>query len=206
MKAERVIRRRAKKRALRGLIINSLYGASQVALGVWTASRWFVTAGAYYMILSIMRFGVLSLGREEKSGNAKGNRFVNIFCGLMFFVLDAVLAVTVYLTATEDIGTEYHEIIMIAIAVYTFSKLSAAVFNFTACRKYNSSVLTVLRNISLADAAASVFSLQRSMLVSFGEMSAEKIQLFNILTGTGVFITVLLLAVSLLKRKKNLTV
>ncbi len=206
MKAKRVVIRRAKKRALTGLIINLLYGVLQSALGLLTASMWLAAIGAYYIILSIMRFGVLMIGREGKNAEGGGKDFVKGFCGFMLLVLDAVLAVTVYLTAAEGIGVKYHEIIMITMATYTFSKAAAAIVNLKRCQKYKYPVLTVLRNISLADAVASVFSLQRSMIVSFGEMSVEKIQLFNILTCTGVFITVMILALNLLKRNKNLTV
>jgi len=47
----------------------------------------------------------------------------------------------------------------------------------------------------------SIFALQRSMLVSFGEMSTSNTQLFNILTGTAVWIIVLLLAINLIGGK-----
>ena len=64
-----------------------------------------------------------------------------------------------------------------------------------------SPVLRTLRNIALADACVSIYSLQRSMLVSFPGMEAAEIQLFNILTGTAVWLTVLFLGINLIGGK-----
>ena len=53
-------------------------------------------------------------------------------------------------------------------------------------RRNPSPLLAAIRGISYAEAAASVLTLQRSMLVSFGAMSAGNIHLMNALTGAGV--------------------
>ena len=53
-------------------------------------------------------------------------------------------------------------------------------------------------NYGLADAVVSIYTLQRSMLVSFPGMTPENIQIFNILTGTGVWIFLLVLGVLLI--------
>ena len=59
-----------------------------------------------------------------------------------------------------------------------------------------------LRNISLASAAVSVFSLQRSMLVSFEGMSAENIVVMNGLTGTAIYLLVFILGINLIGGKR----
>ena len=71
---------------------------------------------------------------------------------------------------------------MITIAVYAFTKITIAIINFVKARKSNSATVKVLRNIALADAAVSIFSLQRSMLVSFPGMKQNEILIFNILS------------------------
>ena len=45
-----------------------------------------------------------------------------------------------------------------------------------------------LRNIALADACVSVYSMQRSMLQSFPGLTPAEILVFNILTGTAVWL------------------
>lgn len=82
--------------------------------------------------------------------------------------------------------SESQEIMMITIAAYTFYKAAMAIVNAIKARRQQSSWLTAIRNIGCADAAASLLTLQRSMLVSFGGMSNRDISLMNALTGAGV--------------------
>lgn len=177
-------------------MINSVYGIGNAVLGIITNSMWMITISAYYIIISIMRFSVMLC-------NGENELFVKRFSGYMFFVLDTVLIITTYLTITQNTGTKYNEIIMISVATYTFTKITLAAVNLCKSRKYNSPVLTTIRNISFADAAVSVFSLQRSMLVSFGDMSITDIKLFNTLTGVGVCVIVAVLGINLIRREKT---
>jgi divalent metal cation (Fe/Co/Zn/Cd) transporter len=92
---------------------------------------------------------------------------------------------------------------MITMALYAFTKVTLAIINLTKARRQRSSAESALRSISLADALVSIASLQRSMLVSFGEMTASEIRLFNILTGSGVCILVFILGLNLLMKKRE---
>ena len=98
-------------------------------------------------------------------------------------------------------GIKHHEIVMITIALYTFTKITLAIINLVKVKQYPSPVFKALRSISFADALVSVFSLQRSMLVSFEGMSAGDIRLFNILTGGAVCVAVLILGLHLIGGK-----
>ena len=69
-------------------------------------------------------------------------------------------------------------------------------------KKTASPIVRTLRNISLADAFVSVYALQRSMLVTFPGMMPDDIRLFNIMTGTAVWIVVLLLGINLIGGKR----
>ena len=132
------------------------------------------------------------------------NLFAKIsFSGVMLMCLSIVLSGTVILTIRQDIGTKFHEIIMITIATYTFTKLVFAIINLCKSKKLNFPIIKSLRNISLADAAVSIFSLQRSMLTSFEGMEIADIRLFNALTGTAVCIIVLILGINLLRNGRE---
>ena len=65
-----------------------------------------------------------------------------------------------------------------------------------------SPALKTLRNIALADACVSVYTMQRSMLQSFPGLTPAEIQIFNILTGTAVWIIVLFLGINLIGGKR----
>lgn len=184
---------RTLKMAFVSLTFNTVFSAYHLILGVWSRSWWIITLGAYYLVLSIIRFNVLIIRRQRAS--------IMRFVGVLLLVLSIPLAGTVILAVVKDRGRTQHEILMIAMATYAFTKITLATINLIKARKNNSSKHLTLRNISFADAFVSIFALQRSMLVSFGEMKASHITLFNILTGTAVWLIVLLLGINLIGGK-----
>ena len=185
---------RTLKLALVSLIFNTVYSAYHIIFGIATHSWWFFTIGIYYAILSIVRFVVL---------RHKGKKqFVIRFTGIMLMVLSLPLIGTVILAFVKDRGTEFHLIVMLAIAVYAFTKITLATIKWTKARKSKSVKWITLRNISFADAFVSIFSLQRSMLVSFEGMSEIEIRIMNVATGSAVCIIVFLLGLNLVQSKR----
>lgn len=180
--------------ALLGLLFNVAFGAYNVVFGIFTHSWWLLTVGIYYAILSIVRFVVL---KTKGSGS-----FITKFTGVMLMLLSLPLVGTVILAVVRDRGMVMHEIVMIAMAVYSFTKITLAIINIIKSRKSASARLITLRNVSLADACVSIFALQRSMLVSFGEMSATDICIFNAVIGSAVCVIVFLLGLNLVRNKK----
>lgn len=187
---------RTRKLALVSLLFNMVYSAYHIIFGITTHSWWFFTIGIYYAILSIVRFVVL---------RHKGKKhFVIRFTGIMLMVLSLSLVGTVILAFVKDRGTEFPLIVMLAIAVYTFTKITLATIKWIKARKSKSVKLITLRNISFADAFVSIFSLQRSMLVSFEGMSEIEIRIMNVATGSAVCIIVFLLGLNLVQQKRRI--
>lgn len=181
--------------------INILYALYNGLLGAIGHSWWFAAFGVYYMLLSIMRlFAVLY---ERRVNGRKNEAFVMKISGVLLVLLSVVLASTVYMAANSDKAQQYHEIIMITIAAYTFTKLTLAIINAVKVKKTKSPILVTIRNISCADAAASIVSLQRSMFASFEGTSETDIFIMNICTGTAAFLFVLILGISMVKANKH---
>lgn len=176
-----------------GLLTNILFSAYHLGVGIWWNSWWLLTLGCYYLILSIVRFCIL---QKKKITTATMQ-----FMGIMLILLSVTVAGTVILSTITDRGHKLHEILMIAMAVYAFAKITIAIINFIKSHRKASKRLRLLRNISLAHAFVSIFALQRSMLVSFGNMSTGNILLFNSLTGIAVWIIVALLGINLIRKK-----
>ena len=170
------------------------YSAYHIIFGVTASSWWLFTIGIYYVILSIVRFSVLQSRIQE--------RFYIRFTGIMLMVLSLPLAGTVILAFVKERGKEFHLIVMLVIAIYAFTKITLASVNWVKSRKSTSAKLITLRNLSFADAFVSIFSLQRSMLVSFEGMSETEIRIMNIATGSAVCIIVFLLGLNLVHKKK----
>lgn len=181
--------------------LHLLYALYHGALGVLCRSVWFAALCAYYIVLSAMRFSVILCGYGSRSDpSADMERFVMRFCGGLLILLSIILAGTNYISLSQNIAIKRDEIVMITIAAYTFTKLAAVIVKAVKRRKDPSMLLAVLRNISYAEIAASILTLQRSMLVSFGEMEEGNIRVMNILSGSAVFLFVLALGIAAVRR------
>lgn len=183
--------------------INFLYAVGNCVIGFLTHSWWFITVGAYYTVLAITRFSVLQVGRKA-GGNYDTEHFARRITGILLVILSVCIVGVNILSALKDRGTAFHKIIMITIATYTFAKITLAIIGMVKAKRSASAVSQTLRNISLADACVSVYTMQRSMLVSFPGMEANEILILNIFTGTAVWIVVLFLGMNLIGGKYTL--
>lgn len=177
------------------LVLNMVYSAYHMIFGGITQSWWLLTIGTYYVILSILRFSVLS---TKSTGP-----FIRIFTGVMLMVLSIPLAGIIILSHAKDRGTHFHLIPMLTIALHAFTKITLATINLIRARKQLMEKEVILRNISFADALFSILSLQRSMLVSFDGMTKTGIQAMNLATGSCVCVIVFFLGCNLIRTKKS---
>lgn len=187
------------KSAWLSLGVNLAYGLYAGTLGALERSWWFLALAAYYIVLAVMRFASL---RSIEKADLETERFITRFIGGMCLFLAVTLAGTTYLSFSGGYATGHHEIVMITMALYAFTKITLAIINLLRAGKSARPAVRCLRNLSLADAAVSIFALQRSMLVSFTGMSASNIQLMNALTGTAVYLFVALLGINLIGGKR----
>ena len=182
------------------LAFNAVYALGNCAVGFLTHSWWFITVGAYYTVLTVTRYSVLQVKRKA-SGSYDTELFARRITGILLVVLSFCIVGVNILSAIKDRGSDFHEIVMITIATYTFTKITVSIIGMTKAKHSASPVLKTLRNISLADACVSVYTMQRSMLVSFPGMEAKDILILNIFTGTAVWIVVLFLGINLIGGK-----
>jgi len=191
---------RIAKNPYTSLAINFAYAAGNCVVGFYGHSWWFITIGAYYIVLASTRFSVLKL-KQRANGNLDLELFSRRLTGVLLIVLSVCLVGVNILSAIKERGTVFHEIVMIAIATYTFTKITIAIIGMVKARRVASPIIKTLRNISFADAFVSIYTMQRSMLVSFPGLEPTEIQLLNILTGTAVWMIVLFLGINLIGGK-----
>lgn len=190
------------KFAITSLSINLLYSIYNGIIGITSNSLWFISLSVYYTVLSISRFLVLNLSRKSRK-NSSAENAVKKLTGFMFILLSISLAGTTILTLSNDKETRYHKILMISIAVFTFIKITLAIINLVKAKKKDSDIIKALRSISFCDAFVSIFSMQRSMLVSFPGLTNFEIKIFNILTGSAVCLMILVMGIGLLMNKEK---
>lgn len=181
--------------------INVIYAFYNGILGIIDNSWWYLTFCVYYLVLSIMRIYVIT-GERKATDFAYEKRIMRVVGSLLIVLSTAMAGSVILCTVLEPVAAK-HEIVMITIALYTTIKVTLAIVNAVKARRFNSPVLTTVRNISCADAAASVVSLQRSMFVSFGEAGATDVFIMNIATGTAAFLFILILGIFMIASKKG---
>ena len=181
-------------------IINLVFAIYNCVLGIASHSWWFISVGAYYIILSIMRIAVIAFSARDR----KNERFIMKFSGVMIFMISIVLCGIVYMTIGYSGATKYHEIAMITIALYAFTKITLAIVGYVKSRKDYTPCIRTLHSIAVMDSVVSIYSLQRSMLVSFEGMTTENIIIFNTLSGIGMCLIVITIGINLIRegRKK----
>ena len=182
---------------------NLFYAIYHCILGVLNLSFWFIAMCAFYGILATMRFSAVLYERtHQKLSSDDTELFVMKLSGILLVVLGVVLAAVNYISLSQNIAAKHEEIIMITIATYTFYKITIAIVKAVKQRKKSSPLLKTIRNIGYAEVSASILTLQRSMLVSFGSMSAGKIHFMNAVTGAIICLFVLILGSSMIIKSK----
>lgn len=185
--------------ATASLALNLLYALYNGILGIFTHSFWFVTMCSYYIILSAMRFSAVTFERKRQSKSTDiTEAFIMKICGIMLIFLMCIVSTSVYLSFRFDVAVKYHEIVMITIATYTFTKTTLAIIKVVKIEKKRSMLLTTIRNISFADAGISLLSMQRSMLASFGDINDKSSLILNAFLGAIVCLYILLLGVRMI--------
>ena len=182
------------KTAIVSLSFNTVCGAYHVFFGGITRSWWLLTVGVYYCMLSSMRF-VIVCSKKSEGVLAR-------FTGRMLMLLSLPLVGTVVLAAMGEGRRRLHEVTVIGVAVYAFTKILLATVKLIRSRKNASQKIRSLRNVSFSTACVSVFSLQRTMLTSLGDMTEAGVLWLNVTTGTCVCVIVFWLGFRLVRERR----
>lgn len=181
---------------------NAVYGVFNGVLGIVYGSVWFATMCVYYLMLGYMRLWVTSF--NEQKARRRTERGTMKLCGIALIFLAVVLSGSVVLSFKYPVAKKYDKIIMITIATYTFVIAFLAVRNSVKAQKEKSLRMIALRNISLGGATASILSLQRSMIPTFGDGgSTHFANVMEGATGMGAFVIITALGVSMLVQSRK---
>ena len=181
------------------LAMNLLYGTGHAVLGLMDGSVWLLIMAAYYILLGMMRFGAVLTERKHAS-----ERFVLRFCGGMLMALALVMGAATAISLIQERAVPHGIVIMLIIAIYTFWKMTMAIIHTVQAHRSGTPLTRTIRNITLANALASLMTMQRSMLVSFqGEATAQEMLLLNICTGAAVCLLVFLMGLNMVFEEKG---
>ena len=180
--------------------ISLAYVAINLLTWHWVRSWWFVVLAGYYSIMAVMRFLLVGYFRKNEIGASLPAEWRRArSCAFILLLVNLSLSGAVLMILFQNRGYDYPGILIYVMALYSFYSTIHAVIDIIKYRKLGSPVLSTAKIVSLSAALVSMLNLETAMFAQFGgEMSPENQQLFIILTGAGVSITVVTLSVWLI--------
>lgn len=179
------------------LAVNLLYVVLNAVSGFLYHTAWFFVLAFYYAILAVMRFLLVRFVNRTGIGNDRfGELRRSRLCGAILLTVNLALSGAVLMILYQDKGYEYHGILIYVMASYTFYITTAAIINLVKYRKLGSPVMSMSKIINMAAALVSMLALETAMFSQFGEeMTPEHQRLMIALTGAGVSIVIVTMAV-----------
>lgn len=178
----------------RGLLINSVFAIFKILLGFLYNSPWLFAMAGYNMLLSIMRFIVIyrsqKKGLTELEERRRGLQSYQV-CGWLVMLLNIATSVIMYMVIVQKQTIEYHMIVTIGLAAFTFYCFIMAIINMVKFRERTNPVYATIKRIDMVKAIVSIFTLQVAMLTSFsGQGQSIDTGLMNTLTGVAVTVAI----------------
>lgn len=151
------------------LVINMLYAAMKMVSGIVYGSVWFITLAAYYILLAVMRFLLLTSARKRHVRSSIAAEFRRYrVCGVLLAVMTLALSGMILFIVRQDGGYDYPGVLIYVMAMYAFYAVITAVINIIKFRKHGSPVLSAAKAINLTAALVSMLALETAMLSQFG--------------------------------------
>ena len=193
-------RARVIAKAVCALIFNLLFAFYNGILGALTSSIIFVASSIYYLLLSSMRFLAVFLDRKGKEQN---DRLTASIVGVMLIILSVCFHITVIISMKAKTAARYGTITMIAIATFTFVKITMAMITAVRHRGEPSMLYKAINAVRYSEVAVSLLTMQQSMLVSFDGAAETGAVILNACTGAGVCFFILALGIITLNNSRK---
>lgn len=193
--------------AIGSFAISIAYGAYNITLSALNSSLWYGALAIYYILLAIMRGGVLVFHNKKRKARKNDKAIENERikqikkyrnCGILLVIIIAAISLAVAEMIGDDKTFEHTGLMIYASATYTFYKITIAIINIVRAKKQTDMTVQAIRNINMADALVSMLALQTSLLHAFGDENGKGNGFDKILNGvTGLVVCVLVVALGI---------
>ena len=177
---------------------NTMYGIFQLWLGFYHHTFWFLSLGAYYVCLAVMRYFLLKHTRRYEAGEKIRTELLKYrACGWVFLIMNLALTVIVFFMVYRNRTFVHHMITAIAMAAYTFTAFTFAIINVIKYRRFNSPVFSASKAISFASACVSMLTLTSTMLTTFSDGTMGELERKLMLGSVGFAVSGVVLAMAI---------
>ena len=177
--------------------INFIYGIFKTVAGVVIGSAWIGSDGIYNLVQALIQ--LFQILRRKKAGDLKRQWRAYRFCGVMILVMHLTLIGIVFQTVNWNRAEEAGEIMVIATATFAFYKFINSFVELAKDRKHTRPVDSSVRMLELSQAFFAIFSLQASMLHTFGT-NAPWEHWINLAVGCAVCLLTVAMGIYMIRR------
>lgn len=176
------------------LAFNLFYALFKIITGIYDGSVWLISIGIYYLVFAGARFMLM---RYNRSGDPDTDRKLYEYkvyrlCGCTMMFLNITITGMSVQMIWQNKASTYSRVVVIISAAFTFYFFILAIVNVVSFRRSENAILLATKDLSLSDALMSMFSLQNSMLHTFGGDDERTYRLImNSVTGGVVLFAVL---------------
>ena len=182
-------------------IFNILYSVFLFVVSEMYSSKWFFVTSIYYGQLSVARIFIYLQISPQKQLVSKIKTMRA--CGCFLLSINLVFSTMMFILIYRNQYIKHHEIIVIALATYTFTSLTMAIINSIKHLSKNNYLHSCAKIISLISASVSIVTLTNIMLSTFGENNSLLRSIILPILGGFVSIFIIICAI-LMIRKANL--
>ncbi len=173
------------------MAFNIVYALFYFGMGIFYRSVWTGAIAVYYIVLSLIRFGLVSRDRKKQQVEDEHEQRQYELrschaCGCLMFLLNIAVTGMVVQMIWQNKYYDYPGFIIYAQAAYTFYCLTRAIMHMIKYRKMERPILSASKVVSLSCAIMSILALQTAMLTQFGDGDMGFVRLMNLLTGSVV--------------------
>lgn len=189
------------------MVLNYLYAAYNLLIGLQSGSVWLLSLGVYTLMLAIVRTDLtLSHHRGRKlPPDALPRHESRCYRRVAWSLLALNVPIgglTLLMVSGQSVSALPGHLIYLS-ALYTFVMMFLAISNLIRFRKLGSPILSAAKVLSLVAALLSLLSLltlQSALIDRFGTAQGSFRLMMTRLTGSAVYAAVLIIAVWMLRR------
>ena len=182
------------------LIINAVYAVTKLVLGIVYSSTWFITLAIYYILLSLIRFLLLTQAKQLTLGENVVKEYQQYrLSGILLIVVNISLSGVAIQMVRNHQNYQYPGYLIYAAALYAFYAIIAACVHLIKYRRYNSPIISAAQAIGFTTALVSILSLQNAMLTQFNSDPAFG-KLMSALTSGAVCVIIIGIAFFMIVR------
>ena len=180
-----------------GIVFNFGFLIFIGVLAIQTKSIWYGTLTMYYMLLTLMSSIIVTskaIDAKLKRRPEKAELTAYKWSGIMLLILTAAFGLMVALTFKALNEIQFAGVMIYVTAVYTIVKMTLGIVSSLRARFEGDYYAKAVKNINLASAFVSLYSLQVLLLATFASNTFNQ-TLWNVVTGVVMVVLIFALGI-----------